>query len=86
MPLVEEIRAAIEDIVISLQFVNGKGSASKLSKVVKPKGGWVEFLYEEQVRKNQPVFPIRKNNERIFKSSSSRRAKYNSIDETDSLL
>ena len=86
LPLVEEIRAAIDDIVISLQFVDGKVSASKLSKVVEPEGGWVASLYEEQVRKNQPVFPIRKNKERLFNSSNNRRADYNSVDETDSLL
>ena len=86
MPLVEETRAAVEDIVISLQFADGKASASKLSKVVEPEGGWVASLYEEQVKKNQPVFPIRKDKDGIFKSSSSRRAQYNSVDETDSLL
>jgi hypothetical protein len=56
LPLAEEGRAAMEDIVLSLYYVDGQNAAAKLREEVPPLGG-MDF-YDHQVQKNRPLFPI----------------------------
>ena len=58
LPLVEETRAAVEDVVLSLFFADGEAAAQKLGDEV-PNFSEDNF-YEEQVMKHQPVFPLKK--------------------------
>ncbi|KAL3920539.1 MAG: hypothetical protein SGILL_003214 [Bacillariaceae sp.] len=58
LPLVEETRAAVEDIVLSLFFADGEAAAKKLGDAIP--NFLEENFYDNQVMKNQPVFPLKK--------------------------
>jgi predicted membrane chloride channel (bestrophin family) len=58
LPLAEECRAAVEDIILSLYFADGKAAAIKLESEIPTFGD--DKFYDEQVLKNQPFFRLKK--------------------------
>ena len=58
LPLAEETRAAVEDAIISLYYVDGKDSAVQLKDEIPIFGG--DDFYDKQVEKHRPVFPLNK--------------------------
>ena len=65
LPLVEELRATIEDIMLSLYYVDGKETILKLKADVTSKGyeWWYDF-YGIQLEKHKPLFPLKKMTEK----------------------
>lgn len=58
LPLVEETRAATEDIVLSLYYADGEAAAQKLGD--ETPSFTDNSFYDEQVMKHQPLFPLKK--------------------------
>lgn len=80
LPLIEEARAAVDDIIISLEFADGKEAAVRLLNALSPIDSLT--IYEEQLKQNQPLVSLRQKLSMSIRGAMSTRG----AKETDPLL